>query len=129
MTQLVRALSEQGATVTPSPPAVAPERIAAEKSAVQPAQHPVQHAPAPTPAPAPNLTEEVMRAVAQQIESYMRANGRDLQFSVDQESGRTVVTVRNSTTGEVIRQIPDAEALRIAQSLGSQPSTLLDVLI
>jgi flagellar protein FlaG len=72
---------------------------------------------------------ETMRAVAKQIETYLKANGRDLQFSVDEESGRTVVTVRNSATGEVIRQIPDAEALRIAQSLGQHPGTLLDVLI
>jgi flagellar protein FlaG len=72
---------------------------------------------------------ETMRAVAKQIETYLKANGRDLQFSVDEESGRTVVTVRNSSTGEVIRQIPDAEALRIAQSLGNQPGTLLDILI
>jgi len=70
-----------------------------------------------------------MKAVAKQIESYLRANGRDLQFSVDQDTGRTVVTVRDSSTGEVIRQIPDVEALRIAQSLGSQPGTLLNVLI
>ena len=128
MTQLVRALSEQGATATPSPPAVASERVVAEKAAA-PAQHAVPSAPTPAPAPAPDLTEEIMKAVAKQIESYLRANGRDLQFSVDQETGRTVVTVRDSSTGEIIRQIPDVEALRIAQSLGSQPGTLLNVLI
>jgi flagellar protein FlaG len=70
-----------------------------------------------------------MKAVAHQIESYLKANGRDLQFSVDQETGRTVVTVRDSSTGEVIRQIPDVEAIRIAQSLGAHPGTLLDVTI
>lgn len=131
MTQLVRAMSEQGATATPSPPAVAIERPVTDQGPTpQPqAQAAPASAPASPPAPTPDLTEEVMRAVAQQIESYLRANGRDLQFSVDQESGRTVVTVRDSSTGEVIRQIPDAEALRIAQSLGKQPGTLLDVLI
>ena len=128
MTQLVRALSEQGATATPSPPAVAFERAVSEKSPAPPAQY-VPSAPAPAPAPAPDLNDEVMRAVAKQIESYLRANGRDLQFSVDQETGRTVVTVRDSSTGEVIRQIPDAEALRIAQALGNQPNALIDVSI
>lgn len=127
MTQLVRALSEQGATVT-SPSAVAFERGVAEKAPARPAHHPVPSTPVPQ-APAPDLTEEVMKAVAKQIESYLKANGRDLQFSVDHDTGRTVVTVRDSATGEVIRQIPDAEALRIAQSLGGQPSTLLDVTI
>jgi len=125
-------LSEQGATATPSPPAVASEKAIAEKtSAPALTKNPVPSpaASSPAPAPTPDISEEVMRAVAKQIESYLKANGRDLQFSIDQESGRTVVTVRDSSTGEVIRQIPDAEALRIAQSLGKQPGTLLDVLI
>ena len=127
MTQLVRALSEQGATATPSPPAVATERALAEK-AVAPEQ-PAPKIPPPTPVPAPDLSEEIMQAVARQIESYLKANGRNLQFSVDQETGRTVVTVRDSSTGEIIRQIPDAEALRIAQSLDNQLGTLLNVVI
>jgi len=119
-------LSEQTPAATPPASVVAfgPEKTAAPVS--QPA---VPNVPAPTPAPAPDLGEEVMRAVAKQIESYLKANGRDLQFSVDQETGRTVVTVRDSSTGEIIRQIPDVEALRIAQSLGNQPGTLLNVLI
>ncbi len=70
-----------------------------------------------------------MRAVAKQIESYLKANGRELQFSVDEQTGRTVVTVRDPSTGEVIRQIPDAEALRIAQALGQQPNALIDISI
>ena len=128
MTQLVRALSEQGATATPSPSAVAFERAAADaRTPTPPAQHVVQSTPAP--APATDLTAEAMRAVARQIESYLKANGRELQFSVDAETGRTVVTVRDPSTGEVIRQIPDAEALRIAQALGQQPNALIDISI
>ena len=126
MTQLVRALSEQGATATPSPSAVAFERTG-KAPAPPPAEHPVQSSHG---APAtPVITEEVMKAVARQIESYLKANGRDLQFSIDQETGRTVVTIRDASTGEVIRQIPDVEALRIAPSLGSHPGTLLDITI
>jgi flagellar protein FlaG len=124
-------MSEQGATATPSPPAVASEHVVTDRS---PALHsPTHSAPAaasvPDAAHSPELTEEVIRAVAEQIESYLRANGRNLQFSVDQETGRTVVTVRDSASGEIIRQIPDAEALRIAQSLGKQPGTLVDISI
>ena len=70
-----------------------------------------------------------MRAVAKQIESYLRSHGRELQFSVDEATGRTVVTVRDPSTGEVIRQIPDVEALRIAEALGRQPNALIDISI
>jgi flagellar protein FlaG len=131
LTQLVRALSEQGATAT-SPPVVALERGVAARASASTTQHPVQSTSVvqPTqPAAAPDLGIDALKAVAQQIESYLKANGRDLRFSVDQDTGRTVVTVRNSSTGEVIRQIPDAEALRIAQSLGNQPNALIDVSI
>jgi flagellar protein FlaG len=126
LTQLVRALSEQGATATPSPSAVSFEHARADEKVSAPQ---VQVQSTPVPAPAADPTAETMRAVARQIESYLRANGRELQFSVDEETGRTVITVRDPSTGEVIRQIPDAEALRIAQALGQQPNALIDISI
>jgi flagellar protein FlaG len=122
-------MSEQTPTATPSASVVATDRVQAEKAAAAPAQSSAPIPAAPTPAPAPDMTEEVMRAVARQIESYLKANGRDLEFRVDQATGRTVITVRDSSTGEVIRQIPDAEALRIAQALGKQPNALIDLSI
>ena len=126
MTALVRALSEQVATVTPSPPAVTFEHTVTDKAAPS-AQHATYVAtPAPPP---PDPGEAVMKAVAAQIESYLKANGRDLQFSVDSETGQTVVTVRDRSTGEVVRQIPNAEALRISRALGQQPNALIDISI
>jgi flagellar protein FlaG len=71
---------------------------------------------------------EVMKAAAQQIESYLRSIGRALEFSIDDSTGRTVVKVRDSATGETIRQIPSEEALRLAHTLGSQPNALIDIL-
>lgn len=70
--------------------------------------------------------EEAAAAAARQIDSYLRSTGRSVQFSIDSESGRTVVSVRNATTGDVIRQIPSEEALRIAAALDSQPNALID---
>jgi flagellar protein FlaG len=119
-------MSEQVATVTPSPSAVAFEHAVTDKPA-PPAQDATYVATAPPPPADPG--KEVMKAVAAQIESYLKANGRDLQFSVDSETGQTIITVRDKSTGEVIRQIPNAEALRISQALGQQPNALIDVLI
>ncbi len=127
MTDLVKKVSDHTATVTLSPAAISEHEVT-EKVA-GPGQHSVQTTQAPPPVQAPDLSKDVMRAVAAQIESYLKANGRDLQFSVDSETGRTVVTVRDKSTGEVIRQIPNAEALRISQALGKQPNALIDVLI
>lgn len=58
-----------------------------------------------------------LEAATVQIERAVRASGRNLQFRVDDESGRVVVSVRDSDTGELIRQIPSEAALRIARSL------------
>jgi flagellar protein FlaG len=72
--------------------------------------------------------DQTTAAVAQQLESYLRSVGRSVQFSIDEESGETVVSIRDAETGEMIRQIPSAEALRLAQSLGSQSNSLIDIL-
>ena len=40
-----------------------------------------------------------------------------LNFRVDQGSGRMVVTVTDGETGEVIRQVPGEEALKMAQRI------------
>ena len=95
-----------------------------------PVAGPVPKVVAPVPqAPAAQPMIEAMKKAAEQISSYLQSTGRALQFSVDEETGRTVVTVRDSNTGEIVRQIPDAEALRLAQTLGSQRNALIDISI
>ena len=101
---------------------------AQKRASAQPASRPVPRTPAPAPV-ANRSIQETMEKVAAQLESYLRSVGRSLQFSIDSESGRTVISVRDSSTGDLIRQIPNAEAMRLAQSLGSQPNALIDLLV
>lgn len=72
---------------------------------------PEEAAPAPTP-------ERVQQAV-QQIQSYLNDSQRQLQFQVDDASGRTIVRVVNPETNEVIRQIPGEEMLKLARAIGA----------
>jgi flagellar protein FlaG len=46
----------------------------------------------------------------------LQATQRSLSFSVDENTGKTIVRVVSST-GELVRQIPSEEALAIAASL------------
>ena len=69
--------------------------------------------------------EETLRAVAAQIESYLRSSGRALNFSVDSSTGRTVIAVRDSS-GALIRQIPSEEALHLAATVGVGGGALVD---
>ncbi len=57
---------------------------------------------------------DIERAIAN-LNEYMQDSGRDIRFHVDEGSGRTVITVLNTATDEVIRQIPPDEMLAIAR--------------
>ena len=60
-----------------------------------------------------------LQKAAKRMEDYARSVGRSLQFRVDQDSGKVVVSVRDPSTGELIRQIPTEAALKIAENLRS----------
>lgn len=58
-----------------------------------------------------------MKQAVDRINDYVQSLKRDLLFSVDQASGKSVVTVVDSQTGETIRQIPAEEILAISRAL------------
>jgi flagellar protein FlaG len=97
---------------------------------VIPAEHPPA-APRPTveAAPEKHVTRDTLEAIAASIQAYLQRNGRNLEFRVDDSTGRTVITVRDASTGDVIRQIPNEEALAIAQRLDANSGTLLDAMV
>ena len=64
-------------------------------------------------------SEDIQQAVSE-LNLHIQNIERDLFFSVDDSSGRTVVRVVNSETEEVIRQIPSEEVLRISRSIHEQ---------
>lgn len=80
----------------------------------------------PLPQDESNETTKVEQAV-NQINQYVQTLSRDLQFSVDEDSGRTVVKVLDTETKEVIRQIPSEELLKIARHLTDGGGLLLKV--
>ena len=67
-----------------------------------------------SPEQAGNLHEAVS-----QINDYVQNLQRNLQFTVDEESGRDVVTVIDSQSEEVIRQIPSEEVLELSRRLAA----------
>ncbi len=53
------------------------------------------------------------------LNEHMQVIQRELHFSIDDDSGQTVIKVMDLATQQVIRQIPNEEALRAARSLDS----------
>ncbi|RJG09864.1 flagellar biosynthesis protein FlaG [Pseudomonas cavernicola] len=74
------------------------------------------------------LTAQVDQSAVQQavstIAAYAQSISRNLSFNLDDSSGRVVVKVTDSVSGEVIRQIPSEEALKLAESLAEARSLL-----
>jgi flagellar protein FlaG len=58
-----------------------------------------------------------LKKAVDDLNDFIQNTHRDLQFSIDQDSGATVVKVIDSKTEKVIRQIPNEETLKLARSL------------
>lgn len=70
----------------------------------------------PTLKPAEQAQEKVEQAVTK-LNDYVQSVQRNLQFNLDDQSGKTIITVVDKQTSEVVRQIPDDVALKLAQDL------------
>ena len=60
------------------------------------------------------------------IESFLRRNERDLSFSFDSSTGFYVTKVMTESSGEVVRQVPSEEMLRIARNIDQMRGRLVD---
>ena len=69
----------------------------------------------------PTQVEDAVREVNASLQS--RSVG--LQFEVDQDTDKLIVKVVDRASGEVIRQIPTEEVVRIAKVLGKVPGLLV----
>lgn len=76
--------------------------------------------------PSSVIDAEQVRNAVSEIEKFLSTSRRNLEFSTDEDSGKIVVKVIASETGELIRQLPSEEALRIASSLSDVNSLLFD---
>ena len=71
------------------------------------------------------INEEIEVAVTQ-INDYVQNLDRKLHFSVDEESGKTVIRVTDLSTDELIRQIPSEKLLAVSQALEEFSGLLLE---
>jgi len=66
---------------------------------------------------APDPESADIEQAVTEINEYIQSIQRDLHFSVDEDSGLTVVRVRDKESGELIRQIPEDIFLSLAHNL------------
>lgn len=68
--------------------------------------------------------DQVKEAVSR-INEYVQQTERTLDFKLDEASGRTVISVYDRASSELIRQIPGELALELAQKLNDEEPSLL----
>ena len=74
------------------------------------------------------VQREQLDDAVSQLNDFVQNVQRDLQFEVDNDLGQTIVKVVDQSTKEVIRQIPDELALRLAENLQQdEPLTLFNI--
>ncbi|TDQ36693.1 flagellar protein FlaG [Thiopseudomonas denitrificans] len=67
---------------------------------------------------------EQLEELAEDIQQATRVMQRNLNFSVDDSTGFTVIKVTDALSGDVIRQMPTEDALRLAERLDEMRSLL-----
>jgi flagellar protein FlaG len=102
-------------------PAVIPAGNAADKPAETPRVEGVKAVTGSN-----DSDSEKLKKAVQDIETFVQSIKRNLEFSIDEASGKVVVKVIASESGEVVRQIPSEEALKLADSLHTASNVLFD---
>jgi flagellar protein FlaG len=99
-------------------PAESGGQAAAAASAVSPSQKPRVREPAtPKVEFDPKKMQQELEEAVERLNKMMESSKRGLGFSVDNKINVTVVTVKDSNTGEVVRQIPSEAVLRVAHRI------------
>ena|SRR5687767_2816736 len=80
---------------------------------------PAAKAPAKTP-------EKAQEALKEALADSIGQSATNLRFSVDKSTGRTIVSVVDSETMEVVRQIPAEEVMKMARALDRMQGLLFN---
>jgi flagellar protein FlaG len=60
---------------------------------------------------------EALQSALDKVEKFISVAASDIEFSIDEESGTTVVKIVDRDSKEVIRQIPSEEMLELSRAL------------
>ena len=72
------------------------------------------------------LDNESLRKLVERANQQYHSRSISLNFAVDEEAGRTVITVIDKNTEKPIRQIPPDEILALIRNIRKMQGTLFD---
>lgn len=85
---------------------------------------PQQSAQKAEPTPTRPLDSAALKEAISEMTRSAQSLQRSLLFSVDENSGRTVITVVDKATDEIIRQIPPEEVMNMVENFKRNGSLL-----
>jgi len=68
----------------------------------------------------PEFEKKDVAAAVGELREFVSKLGRDLAFRVDEGLDRSIITVLDSNTNQVVRQIPNEEVVAIARQIKEQ---------
>jgi len=97
-----------------------------ETPALPPVSTPTPTPAAAVPAVTPEKAQEALKEALEDIESNIGQSATSLRFSVDKSTGKTIVSVVDAQTMEVVRQIPAEEIMKMARALDRMQGLLFN---
>jgi flagellar protein FlaG len=76
--------------------------------------------------PAQPVTQAAVAAAVQAANAYVQSVTTSIQFSLDQDSGRTVVKMVDTATNKVLHQFPSETMLAISKSIDRMQGLLIN---
>jgi len=97
-----------------------------ETPALPPVSTPRPPPAAAAPAVTPEKAQEALKEALEDIDSNIAQSATSLRFSVDKTTGKTIVSVVDAQTQEVVRQIPAEEIMKMARTLDRMQGLLFN---
>ena len=101
---------------------------AALKPAVKPEQNAKRAEESLAQEPTPSAVQAEKVRNDSEIREYLARTGRSLDIRFDQETGYVITKVKAQGSGDIVRQIPSEEMLRISRNIDQMRGRLVDLL-
>jgi flagellar protein FlaG len=118
MVQEIQPKVPQAAFVRPEMPAPAP-RVVEPVRASEPVSEPAVTMPPAKPVLNfdPDKERQELQEAISKLNEMLQDSSRTVSFSMDVKLGHPIVFVKNLSTGEVVRQIPNEVVVRMAHAI------------
>ncbi len=121
----IESVKTSPAMSVPPPRQAVPDSTAAVVRELPQAKFPDDATQAPPDAKGAQASREDLDRALKAVSEFVKTANNSLEFSIDQDTGIDLVKVIDSSTKEVIRQIPSEEIVAIAKALDNLKGLLI----